>query len=108
RVGYLTMALEQKAGTIADILGAVKAEWDKLGRSLDILARRADSLTTGIRDTQRRTRIVGRKLTSIDAIDFARAERLLGTGPQPFLLDPDEDEQTEAENALGDETVAMP
>ncbi len=44
RVGYLTLALEQKAGVIGEILSAVKAEWGKLGEWIDAIARRRTSL----------------------------------------------------------------
>lgn len=86
RVGYLTLALEQKAGAIGEILAAVKAEWSKLGASLEVLARRAETLNKGIRDTQQRTRIVGRTLTTVDALDFERAEAVLGLSEEALLI----------------------
>ncbi|HET9146941.1 MAG TPA: DNA recombination protein RmuC [Acetobacteraceae bacterium] len=78
RVGHFTVQLERKAGEIGKILGAVKAEWGKLGDSLDSLARKADALSKGVEDTQRRTRAVGRKLRSIEAVEYAEAAPLLG------------------------------
>ncbi|MGA8759862.1 MAG: DNA recombination protein RmuC [Stellaceae bacterium] len=51
RMGHLTLRLQQKAGIIGEILAAVKAEWARLGKSLDALARRADTLSNGIKDT---------------------------------------------------------
>ena len=88
RVGHLTLALEQKAGVIGEILAAVKAEWGNLGKSLDTLARRAETLSNGIKDTQRRTRVVGKTLKTVEALDFSRAEHVLGlSGDEDVVLE---------------------
>jgi DNA recombination protein RmuC len=84
RMGHLTLALEQKAGVIGEILGAVKAEWTRLGKTLDILARRVDTLSNGIKDTQR-TRAVGRALKTVDTLDSPRAEQLLGLSEEAIV-----------------------
>jgi DNA recombination protein RmuC len=89
RVGYLTLALEQKAGAIGEVLAAVKAEWSKLGDSLDTLARRAKSLNEGIRQTQQRTRVVGRTLKTVDALEFDRAEEVLGLSDEALVIEAD-------------------
>ena len=93
RVGHLTLALEQKAGMIGEILAAVKAEWANLGRSLDALARRAETLRNGIQDTQQRSRAVGRTLKTVEALDFSRAEEVLGLSSQGVLVDADLEEE---------------
>jgi DNA anti-recombination protein RmuC len=87
RVGHLTLALEQKAGVIGEILGAVKTEWAKLRKSLDVLARRAATLSNGIRDTRTRSRAIGRTLRTIDMLDPPRAEQLLGVSDDPILVE---------------------
>jgi DNA recombination protein RmuC len=88
RVGHLTLALEQKAGVIGEILGAVKAEWARLENSIKILARRAATLSNGISDTQRRTQAVGRTLRTVDMLDSPRAEELLGLPSEGILVEP--------------------
>ena len=93
RVGYFTLALEQKAGAIGEILSAVKAEWSKLGESLDALAKRADILNKGIRKTQQRTRVVGRTLETVDALEFERAEQVLGLSDETILIEADLDDE---------------
>jgi len=89
RVGYLTLALDQKAGAIGEILAAVKSEWAKLGDSLEVLARRAETLNKGIKQTQLRTRMVGRSLKSVDALDAGRAETVLGLSDEMLLIEAD-------------------
>jgi DNA recombination protein RmuC len=94
RVGHLTLALERKAGAIGEILSAVKAEWAGFGRTLDTLANRAQTLSRGISDAQKRNRGVGRALATVDALDPARARQVLGLSePAPMIdIEPDEEE----------------
>ena len=86
RVGHLTMALQHKATEIGETLGAVKAEWGRLGGALDVLAKRAELLSRGIEETRVRTRAVGRTLSGVGAIDYGRAEQVLGLDA-PALAD---------------------
>ena len=92
RVGHLTLALEQKAGAIGEILAAVKAEWANLGRALNVMAQRAETLGKGIREAQRRTGIVGKALTTVDAIEVGRAEDVLGLSGGNAVPDEAEDD----------------
>src|SRR3954451_577880 len=89
RVGHLTLALERKAGAIGDIFSAVKTEWAGLGKALDDMARRAQTLGKGIGEAQRRNRGVGRALATVDALDPARAREVLGLA-EPAMLVPAE------------------
>ncbi|HQT84612.1 MAG: hypothetical protein B7Z58_08955 [Acidiphilium sp. 37-64-53] len=82
RVGHFTVQLERKAGEIGKILGAVKAEWGKLGDAMDKLAKRATDMTGEIDKTQIRIRAVGRTLREVEAIDDTQAAPLLGLPPQ--------------------------
>ncbi len=91
RVGHLTLALEQKAGAIGEILAAVKAEWANLGRALNVMAQRAETLGKGIREAQRRTGIVGKVLTTVDTIEVGRAEEVLGLSGDAAVEPPDDD-----------------
>ena len=92
RVGHLTLALERKAGAIGEILSAVKAEWTNLGKALDDMARRAQTLSRGIGDAQRRNRGVGRALATVDALDPARAQQVLGLADPMLVLDAETEE----------------
>jgi DNA recombination protein RmuC len=96
RVGHLTLALERKAGVIGEILSAVKAEWAGLGKALDAMAKRAESLSKDITGAQRRNRGVGRALATVEALDPARAQQVLGlAGPMmPIDVEPESEEET--------------
>ena len=96
RVGHLTLALERKAGAIGEILSAVKAEWASLGKALDDMARRAQTLSKGIGDAQRRNRGVGRALATVDALDPARAQQVLGLAEPAILIDAEHEDSQDA------------
>lgn len=78
RIGQLTMVIERRSSEIARMLGAVRAEWGKLNRSLDAMADRAEKLSRSIDDTRLRTRQVGKKLGGVLAAEADEADRLLG------------------------------
>jgi DNA recombination protein RmuC len=77
RVGHFTVQLERKASEIGEILRGVKAEWSKLGASVEAIAKRAEGLAGDIDKTKVRIRAVGKTLTSIDAIEYEKATPLL-------------------------------
>jgi DNA recombination protein RmuC len=86
-IGYMTVALERNVSEIGETLSAVKSEWGKLLPWLDRIADRTDSLKKGIEAVQQRARAVGRKLRSVDVIDHARADAVLGLDAPSFVQD---------------------
>jgi DNA recombination protein RmuC len=78
RVSYATLALEQKAGKIGEMLAAVKLEWGKFGEALAAIKKQADNLSTGIDKTLVRQRAIERKLRGVDAVENVQSEIVLG------------------------------
>lgn len=76
-LGFVTLALEQKADQIRDLLGATRTEMLNMDRVLGSLAKQAGTFSNTIERARTRTRAVGRKLRGVEAIDTARAEQLL-------------------------------
>jgi DNA recombination protein RmuC len=76
-LGFITLALEQKADQIGKLLGATKQEMQKMDDVLGRLAKQAGTFTNTIESARRRTRAVGRVLRGVEAMDGATAERLL-------------------------------
>jgi DNA recombination protein RmuC len=66
RLGYVTLALEEKAGQIGRLLGATKQEMLRMDQVLDRLSRNAATMAQTIEDARRRTRVVGTRLHGID------------------------------------------
>jgi DNA recombination protein RmuC len=96
RVGHLTLALERKAGAIGEILSAVKSEWTGLGKALDAMAKRAEGLSKDISGAQRRNRGVGRALATVEALDPARAQQVLGLSEPIILIDAEPETEEDA------------
>ena len=80
QLGYVTLALEQKAGQIGELLGATKREMLTMDATLDKLAKSAGSMSRTIDEARRRTRAVSRKLKSMEILAPEQAESVLGLG----------------------------
>ena len=80
QLGYVTLALEQKAGQIGELLGATKREMLTMDTTLERLSRSAATMSRTIEDARRRTRAVTRKLKGMETLEAAQAESLLELG----------------------------
>ena len=76
-LGFVTLALEQKADQIRTLLGATRTEMLKMDDVLERLLKQAGTFTTTIEKARTRTRAVGRKLKDVGLLDPATAERML-------------------------------
>jgi DNA recombination protein RmuC len=77
RLGYVTLALEEKAGQIGRLLGATKQEMLRMDDVLEKLARSAGAMGRTIEDARRRTRVVTKKLRDIETLGPVQAEAML-------------------------------
>ena len=77
QLGYVTLALEQKAGQIAELLGATKREMLTMDLTMERLSKTAGSMTKTIEDARRRTRVVVKKLKGMETLQPDQAEALL-------------------------------
>ena len=66
-LGYVTLALEQKAAQIGQLLGATRQEMVRMDEVLERLGRNAGTMARTIEDARTRTRVVARKLRDLDA-----------------------------------------
>ena len=76
-LGFVTLALEQKADQIRDLLGATRTEMLKMDDVLERLAKQAGTFSNTIESARRRTRAVSRKLRGVEAVEAVQAEQLL-------------------------------
>jgi DNA recombination protein RmuC len=76
-LGFVTLALEDKADHIRRLLGATRTEMLKMDDVLERLARQAGAFTNTIDKARVRTRAMSRKLRGVEQIDPAEAENLL-------------------------------
>jgi DNA recombination protein RmuC len=76
-LGFVTLALEQKADQIRTLLGATRTEMLKMDEVLDRLLKQANTFTGTIERARTRTKAVGKKLKDVGLVDMAVAEQLL-------------------------------
>ncbi len=79
-LGYVALAVEEKAEQISRLLGATKHEMQKMDGVLEKLAKNASTMGRTIEDARQRTRVVSRKLLSMEAPTQQVAEGLLELG----------------------------
>jgi DNA recombination protein RmuC len=77
QLGFVTLALEQKADQVRELLGATRSEMLKMDEVLGRLAKNAGTMTNTIEQARRRTRAVQRALKGVEAVDSARTEAVL-------------------------------
>jgi len=82
-LGFVTLALEDKADEIRDLLGVTRGEMLKMDEVLERLARQAGAFSGTIERARLRTRAIGGKLRELGA--FTGAPRSLEglDGPTP-------------------------
>jgi DNA recombination protein RmuC len=76
-LGYVTMALEQKAEQIGRLLGATRQEMLRMDEVLDRLGRNASTMARTIEDARTRTRVVQKKLRDVEIADDVETDALL-------------------------------
>jgi DNA recombination protein RmuC len=86
RLGYVTLALEEKAGQIGRLLGAVKQEMLRMDDVLEKLARGAGSLGKTIEDARRRTRAVSQKLRDVEVLGPGETDSILELSEEEAVL----------------------
>jgi DNA recombination protein RmuC len=77
RLGFQTLAVEQRAAEVWRVLGAVKTEFGKFGGVLDKVQRQLRTVSTTIEDAGTRTRQMERKLRSVEQMDPVESATIL-------------------------------
>jgi len=78
RMGFRTLAIEKQASEVWQVLAAVKTEFGKFGGVLDKVKRQLDTASRSIEETGTRTRVMERKLRSVESLPDDKATELLG------------------------------
>jgi DNA recombination protein RmuC len=77
QMGFRTLALEQRSAEVWEVLGAVKTEFAKFGEVLAKTKRKLDEASSTIVAAERRTRVMAKSLSAVEALPDARAQALL-------------------------------
>jgi DNA recombination protein RmuC len=77
RMGFRTLAIQQKSAEIWQVLGAVKAEFQTYGDLMDKVGKKLQEGQNVIRDIGVRTRAIHRKLRQVEELPMDRAAPIL-------------------------------
>lgn len=78
RMGFRTLAIEQRAGEVWRTLGAVKTEFSRFGDVLDKVKRQLETARSTLDQTDVRTRAMQRQLREVESLPADASEQLLG------------------------------
>jgi DNA recombination protein RmuC len=85
RMGFRTLAIEQRSSEVWKVLGAVKTEFGKFGMVLDKVKKQLGTATKTIDQAKVRTRAMERKLGEVEELPPEAALRVLEMQPAPEL-----------------------
>jgi len=84
QMGFRTLAIEQRAVEVRELLGAVKTEFERFGEWLGRVRSQVATVSKTLEDADTRTRQMQRKLRGVEALPAERAAQIL---PPPALDD---------------------
>ncbi len=78
QMGFRTLAIEKRSSEVWQVLSAVKTEFSKFGDVLSRTKSQLETVTRSIDLAQQRTRVMHKKLRTVEALPEAQARGLLG------------------------------
>jgi DNA recombination protein RmuC len=88
QMGFRTLAIQKRSSEVWNLLGAVKTEWGKYGEILDAVQKKIHQASETIEKAKVRTRVIGRKLQSVQEMPIADSAVLLSL---PVEIEEDEE-----------------
>ena len=76
-MGFKTIAINEKANEVREILGAAKSQYEKFGDLLAKAKKKVDEAGKTLEDAERKNLFIQRKLKNIESIDTVSADKLL-------------------------------
>jgi len=92
RMGFRTLAIQERSSEVWKTLGAVKTEFSRFGATLDAVKKKLDEASNKIEEAGRRRRVMERTLRQVEVLPPGDAERVLQLEPSLFTLPEDEEE----------------
>jgi DNA recombination protein RmuC len=77
QMGFRTLAIEKRSSEVWSILGAVKTEFGRFGEALAHTRKKLEEASNSIDKAETRSRVLTRKLKSVEALPAAAAGELL-------------------------------
>jgi DNA recombination protein RmuC len=91
RMGFRTLAIEQRASEVWKVLAAVKTEFGRFGEVLDRVKRNLDTASNTLESTQVRTRAMERRLREVESLPAGESEQVLALAACGSVEDPVDD-----------------
>jgi DNA recombination protein RmuC len=95
RMGFRTLAIEQRSSEVWQVLGAVKTEFGKFAGVLEKTRKKLSEATSVIDQADVRTRAIERKLRGVEASTAEESRRLLGDLVAPLDTESGNDDGAE-------------
>ncbi|HEJ84207.1 MAG TPA: DNA recombination protein RmuC [Desulfobacteraceae bacterium] len=95
RMGFQTLAIEQRTSEVWRVLGAVKTEFGKFGEVLETVRRQLNTASRTIEQTGVRSRAMERKLRSVEQLQEAEASDLLSLPAEDTAMEDRGEEGTD-------------
>lgn len=80
RMGFRTIAIDQRASEVWKVLGAAKAQYDQFEGVLGKVRKKLDEAGSTLDDAQKRNGIIRKKLNGVEQLEPSESEQLLGIG----------------------------
>jgi DNA recombination protein RmuC len=77
QMGFRTLAIQKRSAEVWQVLGAVKAEFGKLGEYVAKVDKKLQEASNTLQEISRRNRAIERKLKDVQALPVAETQRLL-------------------------------
>jgi len=89
QMGFRTLALEKRSSEVWQVLGAVKTEFSKFGDVLAATKLTLERAAKNIESAETRSRVMARKLKTVEALPSEQAQLLMGAELDKSDLDTD-------------------
>ncbi len=98
RMGFQTLAIEQRASEVWRVLGAVKTEFGKFGAVLDKVKKQLNTASNTIEQTGVRSRALERRLRSVEQLSDAETSKMLALADRTVLIGEEDLANTDIED----------
>ncbi|WP_194270048.1 DNA recombination protein RmuC [Candidatus Methylospira mobilis] len=82
QMGFRTLAIEKRSSEVWTVLGAVKSEFGKFGDVLAKTRKKLEEASNTIAAAEQRTRVIGQRLKTVEAVPSSEDEPVLLFGAQ--------------------------
>ncbi len=89
RMGFQTLAIQQRSSEVWEVLAAVKTEFGKFGGVMDRLKRQLNTAANTVEETGVRTRVMERELREVEKLPPEVSAARLGLTPEEHTINGD-------------------